>query len=56
MYALNDLLKMKKPHPCGGTEWKVVALGADVKLQCETCGRYITLSRLELAKREKRTK
>ena len=51
MYALNDILTLKKPHPCGGREWKIVRLGADVKLQCTTCGKYVNLMREELKKR-----
>ncbi len=51
MYALNDILTLKKPHPCGGREWKIVRLGADVKLQCATCGKYVNLMREELKKR-----
>ncbi len=53
MYALNDIILMKKPHPCGGKEWKIVRLGADVKLQCQTCGKYLNLMRDELKKRAK---
>ncbi|MBQ8291173.1 MAG: DUF951 domain-containing protein [Clostridia bacterium] len=51
MYALGDVLRLKKPHPCGGTEWRVVRLGADVKLQCSTCGKFINCARDDLKKR-----
>lgn len=54
MYALNDKVTMKKPHPCGGAQWRIVRLGADVKLQCVTCGKYINLTRDELARRAKK--
>lgn len=53
MYELNTVVTMKKAHPCGGTEWKVVRVGADIKLQCNTCGKYINLTRDELKKRAK---
>lgn len=53
MYGLNDIVTMKKPHPCGGKDWKIVRLGADIKLQCLGCGKYINLSRDELKKRAK---
>ncbi len=53
MYALNDVVKMKKAHPCGGFEWEVVRIGADVKLRCKTCGKYVNLTRDELKKRAK---
>ena len=55
MYRLNERVTLKKAHPCGGTVWEIVRLGADVKLQCTTCGRFLNLTRDELKKREKPT-
>lgn len=51
---LNDVLLLRKPHPCGGTTWKVVRLGADIGLECLTCERRVLLSRRELSKRIKK--
>lgn len=53
MYGVGDTVVMKKAHPCGGTEWRVARLGADIKLQCQTCGKYVNLTRDELKKRAK---
>lgn len=53
VYEVNDVITMKKPHPCGGKEWTIVRIGADVKLRCSTCGKYIDLTRDELKKRAK---
>ncbi len=53
MYGLNEKVTMKKQHPCGGTGWKIVRVGADIKLQCVTCGKYVNLTRDELKKRAK---
>lgn len=53
MYEINDLLTMKKPHPCGGREWTVARVGADVKLRCCVCGKFVNLTRDELKKRVK---
>ncbi|MHB8134149.1 MAG: DUF951 domain-containing protein [Anaerolineaceae bacterium] len=50
---LNDVLRLKKPHPCGSYDWKVVRLGADIGLICCQCGRKVLLSRRELSKRLK---
>jgi hypothetical protein len=44
---------MKKQHPCGGADWKIVRVGVDVQLLCLTCGKYIRLTRDELKKRAK---
>lgn len=53
MYELGQVLTMKKPHPCGGRTWTIVRLGADVKIQCDTCKRFVNLTRDELKKRAK---
>jgi hypothetical protein len=50
---LDDVLRLRKPHPCGGFEWKVVRLGADIGLECLTCGRRVLLPRRQLARRVK---
>ncbi|MBM3944841.1 MAG: DUF951 domain-containing protein [SAR202 cluster bacterium] len=49
--ALGEKLTLRKPHPCGGTEWVVMRTGADVKIRCVTCGRSLMLGRSELEKR-----
>ena len=56
VYALNEIVTMKKQHPCGGAEWKIVRVGADIKLQCLTCQKYVNLTRDELKKRAKATR
>jgi hypothetical protein len=51
--ALNDIVRMRKPHPCGGYEWRVVRLGADIGIKCLTCGRRVLLPRSEFGRRLK---
>ena len=48
-----DVLRMKKPHPCGGSLWTVNRLGADIGMTCRKCGRYVLLARSQLARRLK---
>jgi hypothetical protein len=50
---LYDVVRMRKPHPCGSYEWKVTRLGADIGLECKICGRRVMLTRRELARRAK---
>ncbi len=50
---LNDIVQMRKPHPCGSHEWTVTRLGADIGLACKGCGRRVMLTRRELARRTK---
>lgn len=52
-FELGDRLRLRKPHPCGGYDWEVVRLGADIGLRCETCGRRILLPRSEVERRTK---
>ena len=50
---MDDIVRLKKPHPCGGSDWRVVRIGADIGIKCQTCGRRILLPRRELSKRMK---
>ncbi|MBI4771616.1 MAG: DUF951 domain-containing protein [Chloroflexi bacterium] len=52
-FSLNQRVRLRKPHPCGSTDWVVVRLGADIGLKCEGCGRRVLLPRRELEKRLK---
>ena len=52
-YRLGDVLRLRKPHPCGGYEWQIVRLGADLGLECLTCRRRVLLERREVEKRTK---
>lgn len=50
---MGDVLRLRKPHPCGSTDWIVVRLGADIGLKCLGCGRRILLPRRDVARRMK---
>jgi hypothetical protein len=50
---LDDVVRLRKPHPCGGYEWKVVRLGADIGIECLTCGHRVLLPRRQLAHKAK---
>ncbi len=50
---LDDVVRMRKPHPCGGTDWRVVRLGTDIGVRCLTCGRKVLMPRSQFAKRVK---
>ncbi len=51
---MGDIVRLRKPHPCGGYEWRVVRLGADIGMVCTTCGRRVLLPRREFEKRVKK--
>lgn len=50
---LEDVVRLRKPHPCGSFDWTVVRLGADIGLRCHGCGRKVLLPRRTLEKRLK---
>ncbi len=50
---LGDVVRLRKVHPCGGYEWVVVRLGADIGIRCSTCGRRVLLARRTYEKRVK---
>jgi hypothetical protein len=50
---LGDVVRLRKVHPCGGYDWQVVRLGADIGLRCRTCGRRVLLERRVFEKRVK---
>ena len=46
-----DVLRLRRPHPCGNTDFEVVRLGADIGLRCTICNRRILLARSLLERR-----
>lgn len=50
---LGGVVRLKKPHPCGGSDWKIVRLGADIGIKCLTCGHRLLVGRAQLEKRVK---
>ncbi len=50
---LEDIVRLRKPHPCGSRKWRVDRLGADIGLVCLGCNRRIMLPRRDLARRVK---
>jgi hypothetical protein len=51
---LGDVVQLRKQHPCGGYEWEVVRLGADIGIKCCTCGRRVLLPRRKFEKSVKK--
>lgn len=48
---LGDVVRLRRAHPCGATEWLVDRLGADIGLRCQGCGRHVLLDRRVLEAR-----
>ena len=50
-FRLGDILSLSKPHPCGGREWLVDRLGADIGLRCRKCDRHVLIDRRSVERR-----
>ena len=50
-FSLQDVVHLRKAHPCGSYQWQVVRLGADIGLRCLGCGRRILTPRSVLERR-----
>jgi len=50
---LGDVVRLRKQHPCGGYDWTVTRLGADIGIVCTTCQRRVLLERSTYEKRVK---
>ena len=48
-----DVVRMRRRHPCGSYEWRVVRVGADIGVRCEGCGRRVILERRRFEQRVK---
>lgn len=49
-YDINSIVKMKKGHPCGHNEWKIIRVGADIKIKCLGCDRIVMIPRSKFNK------
>jgi len=54
VFHLNDVVEMKKPHPCGVNAWKVIRMGADIRIKCEGCQHSVMIPRREFEKKMKK--
>lgn len=49
-FFVGDIVKMRKTHPCGGTDWEILRVGMDFRIKCVTCGRVVMLPRPKFEK------
>ena len=52
-YEVGDIVKLKKPHPCGSSEWEILRVGADFRLKCTGGGHQIMAARRLVEKNTK---
>lgn len=44
-YHIGDIVRTKKPHPCGSKKWELTRVGVDFKLKCQGCGHELMMTR-----------
>ena len=53
-FRLNDVVELKKQHPCGSKRFQIMRVGSDIRLICQGCGRDMVMDRLKLEKATKK--
>lgn len=44
-FHVGDVIKMKKPHPCGSNQWEILRVGMDFRLKCLGCEHQVMITR-----------
>jgi len=50
VFAVGDIITMKKTHPCGSNKWEIIRVGVDFKIKCKGCGHIVMISRIKFEK------
>lgn len=53
-FGLNDVVEMKKAHPCGANRWRIIRLGMDIRIKCEGCAHSVLIPRKDFTKKMKK--
>ncbi len=48
--AVGDVVRLRKPHPCGSDRFRVMRVGSEVRVVCLGCGRDMNIDRIKLEK------
>lgn len=49
-FKVGQIVRLKKPHPCGGDTWKILRVGMDFRIECRGCGRSLMVPRKTVEK------
>lgn len=53
-YGINDIIELKKQHPCGSKLFKILRVGSTMRIACVGCSRDMEIDRLKLEKATKK--
>lgn len=53
-FDLNDVVQMKKAHPCGENRWKIIRMGMDIRIKCLGCEHSVIMPRSKFERKLKK--
>jgi hypothetical protein len=53
-FQIGDVVELKKPHPCGSKQFKILRVGSEMRIVCLGCGRDMNIDRIKLEKSTKK--
>ncbi len=53
-FELGDVVELKKPHPCGSQQFKILRVGSEMRILCLGCSHDMTIDRIKLEKAVKK--
>ncbi len=45
---VGDVVRLRKPHPCGSIDWKIMRTGMDFRIKCLKCDHQTWITRVKL--------
>lgn len=49
-FSVGQIIKLKKPHPCGENRWEILRVGMDFRLKCLACNHMVMVPRKTVEK------
>jgi hypothetical protein len=53
-FKINDIVELKKAHPCGSKKFRVLRVGSEIRIICLGCSRDMVIDRIKLEKATKK--
>ena len=53
-FNVGDIVELKKEHPCGTKQFKIMRIGSVIRIVCQGCGRDMNIDRIKLEKATKK--
>ena len=53
-FEVGDIVELKKAHPCGSKQFKILRVGSEMRVICLGCSRDMNIDRIKLEKAVKK--